>query len=61
MPRDSRIHLLSPSKNGEHQYAAYCEEHDEDYTYKPFWDSENIKIKNFFAVPSFKEILELDL
>jgi hypothetical protein len=34
---------------------------DENYVYTPFWDSENNRIKNFFAVPSFSEILDIDL
>lgn len=48
MPRDSRIHVINPAKNGEHQFAAYSEDQDEDYTYTPFYDPDSNRIKSFF-------------
>ena len=60
MPRDSRIHVINPARHGEHQWAAYAEENDEDIIQTPFYDEDHNKIKNFFQIPSFKEIMALD-
>lgn len=60
LPRDSRIHTLFPAKTGEHQYAAYSEEIADDTIYTPFFDTDLKKITNFFQIPSFKEIMNLD-
>lgn len=48
MPRDSRVHVINPAKHGEHQFAAYCEEEDENYVYTPFFDADSSRIKSFF-------------
>ena len=58
LPRDSMVHKLPVAKNGEHAYAAYFEEDHEQKVL--FQDEDSKKIKNFWAVPSFAEILNTE-
>ena len=52
-----------PAKNGEHQFAAYNEDHMEGVLRENtlFFDKSNNRIKNFWRIPAFKEILEIDI
>ena len=44
LPRDSMVHKLPISKNGEHQYASYKEDHGEDAPKVQFFNSDSKKI-----------------
>lgn len=58
LPKDSMVHKLPNARNGEHQYAAY---HEEDFSHKVlFYDDEQKKIQNFWAIPSFTEVCSID-
>jgi hypothetical protein len=51
------------SKAGEHQFAAYNEDHNlkvekEDTL---FFDKHNNRIKSFWRIPAFKEILDIEI
>ena len=58
LPRDSMVHKLPVAKNGEHTFAAYMEEDNEQKV--TFCDEDSKKILNFWAVPSFAEILSTE-
>ena len=58
LPRDSMVHKLPMASNGEHQFAMYREEEQENKMY--FVNSETKRIQNFWCIPSFSEILSLD-
>ena len=60
LPRDSMVHKLPISKNGEHQYASYREEQVEDAPKIQFFNCDSKKIQNYWAVPSYAEILSLE-
>ena len=58
LPRDSMVHKLPMASNGEHQFAMYREEEQENKMY--FFNPEQRRISNFWCIPSFSEILSLD-
>lgn len=60
LPRDAMVHKLPMAKNGEHQFAAYREELKDDSYQIKFLNDETRKIQNYWAIPSFAEILTLD-
>ena len=51
---------LFPATNGEHQYAYYNEDATEVNDDAYFFDKSNHRITNFYRLPSFKEIHELE-
>lgn len=57
LPKGSMVHKLPASKNGEHAYANYSVD---DNSQVMFYDQEMKRIVNFWAVPSFKEIFEME-
>ena len=58
LPRESMVHKLPSANHGEHQFAAY-NEHDTMHSIL-FYNDEQKKIQNFWAVPSFAEICSID-
>jgi len=53
------VHKIPVARTGEHQYANY-RELEEDETQKIVFYDENLKkIVNFWAIPSFEEILNI--
>ena len=54
------VHKLPVSRNGEHQFAAYREDENEEGAKVTFYDSERRRINNFWAVPSNSEVLALE-
>ena len=58
LPRDSMVHKLPVAKNGEHQFAAYSEEDNDQKIL--FFDDDLRKIQNFWAVPSYSEIMSIE-
>lgn len=60
LPRESMVHRLPVSKDGEHQFAAYREEESDDAPKVTLYSSENKRINSFWVVPSFAEILSLE-
>ena len=60
LPRDSMVHKIPVARTGEHQYANY-RELEEDETQKIVLYDQNLKkIVNFWAIPSFDEILNIN-
>ena len=58
LPKDSMVHKLPKCKHGEHQFAAYSAD---DVTHEiRFLDDDTNRILNFWAVPSFKEIHDIE-
>ena len=67
LPRDSMVHRLPVAADGEHQYANYFEpsndDDDQNQAQKPkvlFYDEDRRRIQEFWAVPSFSEILQIE-
>ena len=59
LPKDSMVHKIPVAKSGEHQFAAYNEEDNGQKVI--FYDEDQRKISNFWAIPSFKEIFEIEI
>ena len=63
LPRDSIFLELFPPRNGEHQYAAYNEDHQDAGIGKErplFFNKANGRIQNFFRLPGNHEINNID-
>lgn len=60
LPRDAMVHKLPMAKSGEHQFAAYREEMKDDSYQISFLCEDTKKIQNYWAIPSFAEIMQLD-
>ena len=54
------VHKLPMAKHGEHQFAAYKEELKDDSFQIEFWNEETKRISNYWAIPSFAEIMAIN-
>ena len=59
MPKESIFLQIPLPKYGEHEFAAYCEDPEENKLNPKtlFYNPEDNKISNFWRLPSFKEVL----
>lgn len=65
MPRDSMFLKFYGAGYGEHKFAAYYEDNNHEgnkveYEQMLFYDKQDAQIKNFFRLPTYKEICDLD-
>lgn len=63
LPRDSIFLAISPPRNGEHQFAAYNEDHQDMGPNKErplFFNKNDGRIQNFMRLPANHEIFNLE-